>query len=157
MGSNIKLIRWSVFSLALFLLLIFPPRLFPGSEPISRLKVVHTSPKQAEKLNQLDQVTVTITFNQDIDPTIQEDAVLVQRGAIDSDGNPVEIKGEISWPDPKTFKFVAKDSLMPNATYQMSLYSVRNAKGEEWDEVPFRLLFTTGPDKKNIGIKDLKN
>lgn len=157
MIKDAKIKKWITFVTGLLFLVLFSHRMSQGGDSASKIKVIHTSPINAEKLSHLDHVTVTITFNQNIDPTIQEDAVLDQRGAIDSEGNPIEVRGEISWPDPKTFKFIANEPLVPNATYQMSLFSVRTEKGEEWDEVPFRLVFTTGPEKKRRGNNEQNN
>ena len=104
-------------------------------------------PSYGEQVNSLTGLVVKIHFNRDIDPTIQEDFVLDQRGASDPDGNPIEIKGRLSWLDSKTLQFKAEESLKPSSTYQVNLFSVRTPEGEEMEEVPYRLVFTTADTK----------
>ena len=111
------------------------------------VEVVEISPGYAEKINYLNELIVTIQFNREMDPTIEEDFLMDQRGATDEYGDPIEISGKFSWPDSKTLQFRPVDKLILNATYQISLFSIRTKGGTESEEVPYRSVFRTVPDK----------
>jgi hypothetical protein len=123
------------------------PGLAVGSESLE-VEVVKTSPAYGEEVQNLKDLMITIRFNREMDPSIQEDFLLDQRGATDTQGNPVEITGQFTWPDSKTLQFKPKGALKPKSTYQISLFSVRTQDGEEMEDVPFRLVFTTGSGKQ---------
>jgi hypothetical protein len=106
------------------------------------IEIVKTSPAYGEEVLNQDLV-ITIEFNQEMDYKMQEDFVLDQRGATDESGNPIEIKGQFSWPSPKILQFKPHKALKSHSTYQVSLFSVRTRQGKEMESVPFRLVFTT--------------
>ncbi|MBI3597130.1 MAG: Ig-like domain-containing protein [Nitrospirae bacterium] len=108
------------------------------------IKIVKTSPTDAEEINVLKDLVITIQFNRDMDPTMQEDFLMDQRDATDEQGNPIEIQGDLTWPDAKTLQFKPKTVLKPQSSYQVSLFSVLTKDGESMDQAPFRLVFTTG-------------
>lgn len=141
--------EWSFWSgLALFLWMALMPWFVQTSAgDFASIKVVKTSPTNAEEINVLKDLAITIQFNQDMDPTMQQDFLMDQRGATDEQGNPIEIQGDLSWPDPKTLQFKPKTALKPKSTYQISLYSLRSKEGETMDQAPFRLVFTTGSEQ----------
>ncbi|HET6465769.1 MAG TPA: Ig-like domain-containing protein [Nitrospiria bacterium] len=137
---------WSFWSgLALFLWMALMPWFGQTSagDPTS-VKIVKTSPTYADEINNLKGLVITIQFNREMDPAMQEDFVMNQRGTTDEQGNPIEIQGELTWPDAKTLQFKPNAKLKPHATYQVSLFSVQTKEGESMDQVPFRLAFTTG-------------
>ena len=138
--------EWTFWSgLALFLWMALMPWLNQTSAGDSTpVKVVKTSPTYAEEINNLKGLVITIQFNREMDPAMQDDFLMDQRGAVDGQGNPVEIQGELTWPDPKTLQFKPKQTLKPNSVYQVSLFSVRAKDGEEMAGVPYRSVFTTG-------------
>jgi hypothetical protein len=111
------------------------------------VKIEKTSPTYAEEINDLKGAVITIQFNREMDRAMQEDFLMDQRGATDEQGNPVEIQGELTWPDARTLQFKPKAALKPHATYQVSLFSVTTKEGESMEQVPFRLVFTTGSGK----------
>lgn len=108
------------------------------------IKIVKTSPTDAEEINVLKDLVITIQFNRDMDPTMQEDFLMDQRDVTDEQGNPIEIQGDLTWPDAKTLQFKPKTVLKPQSSYQVSLFSVLTKDGESMDQAPFRLVFTTG-------------
>ena len=59
-----------------------------GGDPATA-EVVEISPVYAEKINNLNELIVTIQFNQEMDPTIEEDFLMDQRGATDEYGDPL--------------------------------------------------------------------
>ncbi|HEX9758621.1 MAG TPA: Ig-like domain-containing protein [Nitrospiria bacterium] len=117
-----------------------------GVSPVSasEIKILKTVPGYAEEVKELDNLVISIQFNREMDPEISEDFLLDQRGATDADGNPVHISGVFSWPNPKTLQFKPSNRLKPNAVYQISLFAIIDANGDELDDVPFRSVFTTG-------------
>ena len=132
----------------LFFLLTVPPASTAGGTGTpEKVKVVKTTPSYASQLEVLDHVVITIEFNREMDPTIAEDAVMDQRGASDADGNAIEIKGHVEWPARRILQFKVEAPLKPLSTYQLSLFSARTLQGEEMEEVPYRLVFTTGTEK----------
>ena len=110
----------------------------------SEIKILKTVPGYAEEVKDFDNLVISIQFNREMDPEITEDFLLDQRGASDAEGNPVQISGEFSWPNPKTMQFKPTDRLKPNAVYQINLFAIIAANGDELDDVPFRSVFTTG-------------
>ena len=116
------------------------------AEDPATIEVVEISPGYAEKISNLDGLTITIRFNQEMDPTLHEDFLMDQRGAVDENGDPVEISGTFSWIDSKTLQFRPKDKLKVNALYQINLFSLRTKGGSESDDVPFRSVFQTVPN-----------
>ena len=114
-----------------------------GAGESAKIEIVKTSPKYGEEISLPKDLVITIQFNQEMDPSMQDDFVMDQRGVTDEHGDPVEISGQFTWVNPKTLQFKPKQSLKPNATYQVSLFSVRTKEGEEMEEVPFRLAFMT--------------
>lgn len=117
-----------------------------SKEP-SPIQIVKTYPVYAEEIKNLDKMVVIIQFNREMDPSMQEDFLMDQRGATDAQGNPIEIMGQFTWRDSKTIEFRPNEALRPNATYQVSLFSVRTKEGIESEDVPFRLVFTTANDQ----------
>jgi hypothetical protein len=134
---------YSARNAAGWLILLAVPLSVFGEES-SPVRVVKTSPAYGETVQNLSGFTATIRFNKEMDPKMQEDFLLDQRGAMDEMGNPIEIPGDFDWTDPMTLQFKAKTPLKPNAVYQISLFSARTKDGEEMEEVPFRLVFKTG-------------
>ena len=122
---------------------LFPATNTALEDDPAMIEVVGISPGYAEKISNLKVLIVTIQFNQEMDPTIQEDFLMDQRGATDENGDPIEISGEFSWPDSRTLQFRPKDRLKPNATYQISLFSIRTKGGTESEEVPYVSVFKT--------------
>jgi hypothetical protein len=139
-------VKWIVFSIVytLFWMSFSPLYGFVLAKEPARIQIVKTYPDYAEEIKNLDKLVVIIQFNREMDPNMQEDFLMDQRGAIDAQGNPIEIKGQFIWRDSKTIEFKPSEALKPNSTYQVSLFSVRTKEGEESDDVPFRLVFTTG-------------
>ena len=138
--------EWSFWSvLALFLWMALMPWFSQTSagDP-TPVKIVKTSPIYAEEITNLKGLVITIQFNREMDPAMQEDFVMDQRGATDEHGDPIEIQGELTWPNAKTLQFKPNAVLKPHATYQVSLFSVTTKEGESMDQVPYRLVFTTG-------------
>lgn len=121
----------------------------PGNraEASEEVKIVTTVPGYAEEINNLKNLEIVLKFNKALDPEVQHEFLLDQRGVTDADGNPVQIPGKFTWPDPKTLKFQPAKPLKPNATYQVSLFGAWTKEGEEMLDVPFRLVFTTGEGK----------
>jgi hypothetical protein len=107
------------------------------------VEVTKTVPGYGEEISNPKDVVITIHFNRDMDPTMNEDIVLDQRGVTDLEGNPIQIIGKATWPNPRTLQFRPHEALKPDSTYQISLFSVRTIEGEEMESVPFRLVFTT--------------
>jgi len=136
-SSLILLLMWELFSS-----MITQPALVWGSDP-SGIDIVKTSPEYGSEIGDLGDLLITIEFNQKMDPTLVEDFVLDQRGITDENGDPIEISGQFTWLDPRTLQFKPNIPLKPNATYQVSLFSVRNEEGEEMEGVPYRLAFMT--------------
>jgi hypothetical protein len=137
---------WSFWSgLALFLWMALMPWLGQTStgDPAS-VKIVKTSPINAEEINNLKGLVITIQFNREVNSSLQEDFVMGQLRTTDAQGNPIEIQGGLSWPDTKTLQFKPKTPLKPHSTYEVSLPSVQADDGESMNQVPFRLVFTTG-------------
>jgi len=137
---------WSGFALILWMALM-PWFGQTSAGDLPSVKIVETSPTYAEEVNNLKGVVITIQFNREMDPTMQEDFLMDQRGATDEKGDPIEIQGELAWPDARTLRFKPKAALKPQSTYQVSLFSVTTKEGESMDQVPFRLVFTTGSGK----------
>ena len=136
-SSLILLLMWELFSS-----MITQPTPVWGSDP-SGIDIVKTSPEYGSEISDLGDLLITIEFNQEMDPTLVEDFVLDQRGITDENGDPIEIPGQFTWLDPRTLQFKPTIPLKPNATYQVSLFSVRNREGEEMEGVPYRLAFMT--------------
>ena len=92
--------EWSFWSgLALFLWMALMPWFSQTSAGDSTsVKIVKTSPTYAEEINNLKTLVITIQFNREMDPVMQEDFVMDQRGATDEQGNPIEIQGELALP-----------------------------------------------------------
>lgn len=132
--------KWLIGSLVSFMIAHAPPA-FGSDSP--EIEIVKTSPKYGAEIGNLDRLLITIVFNQEMDPELVEDFVLDQRGITDENGDPIEIPGEFTWLDPRTVQFKPNTPLKPNATYQVSLFSVRNREGEEMEGVPYRLAFMT--------------
>lgn len=107
------------------------------------LQIVKTLPEYGSEIRAHSDFAIVIEFNRKVDPAIIEDFVMDQRGAVDENGDPIEIPGAFTWFDAKTLQFKPKERLKPSATYQVSLYSVRTPEGEEMDGLPFRLAFKT--------------
>jgi len=143
--KHIYLKRIVFSSLFTLYCILFHPAIEPvlADEP-THIQIVKTYPAYAEEIKNLDELVVIIQFNREMDPGMQEDFLMDQRGATDAQGNPVEISGQFIWRDSKTIEFRPKDPLKPNSTYQVSLFSIRTKDGEESEDVPFRLVFTTG-------------
>lgn len=135
-----SLMRWLIWGLGAFMITQVPTA-FGSNSP--EIEIVKTSPEYGAEISDLDRPLITIEFNQEMDPTLVEDFVLDQRGITDENGDPIEIPGQFTWLDPKTLQFKPNIPLRPNATYQVSLFSVRNRDGEEMEEVPYRLAFMT--------------
>jgi len=138
--------EWSFWSaLALFLWMALMPWIGQTSAnaPTS-VQIARTSPTYAEEINDLKGAIITIQFNREMDPTMQKYFLMDQRGAADAQGNPVEIQGELTWPDDRTLQFKPKTALNPHSTYQVSLISAQTKEGDSMGQVPFRLIFTTG-------------
>lgn len=110
------------------------------------LRVVNTFPEYGSEIPPHSEFAIVIGFNREVDHAIIEDFVMDQRGAVDEDGEPIEIPGEFAWLDAKTLQFTPKERLKPAATYQVSLYSARTREGEEMDGLPFRLAFKTSEE-----------
>lgn len=139
--------EWSFWSgLALFLWMALMPwfnQQTSAGDP-SAVRIVSTSPTDAEEINNLKGAIVTLQFNREMNPAMQAGLVMNQRGAVDVKGNPIEVQGELTWPDAKTLQFKPKKALKPHSTYQVSLLSAQSKAGERMEQIPFRLVFTTG-------------
>ncbi len=80
----------------LWLVMFQMPGLAVGSDSPG-IKVVKTSPAYGEEVENLKDLVITIQFNRDMDPGMQEDFLLDQRGTTDAQGNPIEIAGQFTW------------------------------------------------------------
>lgn len=107
------------------------------------LRVVKTFPEYGSEIHPHSDLAIVVEFNREVDPAMTEDFVMDQRGAVDENGDPIEIPGAFTWLNAKTLQFTPKERLKPSATYQVSLYSARTPAGEEMDGLPFRLAFKT--------------
>lgn len=107
------------------------------------IKVIKTFPEYGAEVDSSKSLLITIQFNREMDPSMAEDFLMDQRGITDENGDPIEISGEITWPNAKTLQFRPNHLLRPNATYQVSLFSVRTREGEEMEGIPYRLAFMT--------------
>ena len=138
--------EWSFWSgLDLFLWMALMPWFSQTSagDPTS-VRIVSTSPTDAEEINNLKGAVITVRFNRKMNPAMQSGFVVNQSGAVDVKGNPIEIQGQLSWPDAKTLQFKPKTALKPHSTYQVNLLSAQTKEGETMEQIPFRLVFTTG-------------
>jgi hypothetical protein len=137
-GSSIS-VRASAALLALF---VWPAAAHAQE---SAVRVTSTSPAYAATIDALDDIIITVHFSHAMDPSIQADFVLDQRGATDENGDPLEIPGKLTWPDAKTLQFRPTQRLRPRSTYQVTLFSLIAQDGREGD-APFRTVFTTGAE-----------
>lgn len=140
MGLALKrTVRREILVLAFFVWLT--PFITFGSD--NSIKVIKTSPEYGAEIDSSKTLLIIIQFNREMDPSMAEDFLMDQRGITDENGDPIEILGEITWPNAKTLQFKPNQLLRPNATYQVSLFSVRTKEGEEMEGTPYRLAFMT--------------
>lgn len=134
-----RMVRSGIF-ISIFFIWLGPSIIF-GSD--NSIRVIKTFPEYGSEVDSSQSILISIQFNREMDPNMAEDFLMDQRGITDENGDPIEILGEITWPNAKTLQFKPNQLLKPNATYQVSLFSVRTKNGEEMEGTPYRLAFMT--------------